>query len=206
MLVVTGVLERRGRAKVFVDGEFWAELNSEVAAKHGLFEGAVLSQTKLTEARVAGEKPLAMNRALSILGYRARAKGELCERLARAGYAGETVVAVVARLEELGYLDDEEFARNLVREKARKKYGPRRILGDLRQAGIDEEVAREAVEEEFMKHSEYQMARAIARRRYNRGEGSDAQARRVYGFLMRRGYSASVCAEIAREYRQETDE
>jgi regulatory protein len=44
------------------------------------------------------------------------------------------------------------------------------------------------------------------RRRYNTGERSVAQARRVHGFLMRRGYSAGVSAEIARSYRRETDE
>ncbi len=206
--MVTGVAERRdSRVRIFVDGEFWAELDSGVAVERGLFEGAVLSQARLVEARVAGEKPLAMNRALSILGYRARAKGELHERLERAGYAGETVAVVVTRLEELGYLDDEEFARSLAREEAHKKYGPRRILGDLRRAGVDEEVAREAVDEEFAERSEYQTALAIARRRYNKEEeGSDTQARRVYGFLMRRGYSADVCAEVARGYRQETGE
>ena len=206
MPVVTGVLERHGRAKIFVDGEFWAELDAQVAAEHGLFEGAVLSDAGLAGARVAGEKPLAMNRALGILSYRARAKGELRERLVQAGYAEETVGAVVVRLEELGYLDDEEFARNLAREEARKKYGPRRILCDLRRAGVDEEVAQETVKEEFAERSEYETALAIARQRYNTGEGSDAQARRVYGFLMRRGYSSGVCAEVARKYRQETDE
>jgi regulatory protein len=204
--VVTGVLERHGRAKIFVDGEFWAELDAQVAAEHGLFEGAALSDAGLAGARVAGEKPLAMNRALGILSHRARAKGELRERLVQAGYAEETVSAVVVRLEELGYLDDEEFARNLAREEARKKYGPHRILGDLRRAGVDEEVAQETVEEEFAERSEYETALAIARQRYNTGEGSDAQARRVYGFLMRRGYSSGVCAEVARKYRQETDE
>ncbi len=205
MPVVTGVLERHGRAKLFVDDEFWAELDAQVVAERGLFEGAMLSDERLAEARVAGEKPLAMNRALGLLSYRARAKGELRERLVQAGYAEETVGAVIVRLEELGYLNDKEFARNLAREEARKKYGPRRILGDLRRAGVDEEVAREAVEEEFAKRSEYETALTIAQRRYNTGEGSDAQARRVYGFLMRRGYSAGVCAEVAREYRQETD-
>lgn len=207
MSVITGVVERRDRVRIFVDGEFWAELDSGVAVKHGLFEGAVLSQASLAEARVAGERSLAMNRALSLLGYRARAKGELRERLGRAGYSGETVVVVIARLEELGYLDDEEFARSLAREDAHKKYGPRRILGDLRRAGVDEEVAREAVDEAFVERSEYLTALAIARRRYNKEEkGSDAQARRVYGFLMRRGYSADVCVEVARGYRQETGE
>ena len=207
MPVVTGVLERHGRAKVFVDGEFWAVLDAGVAAEHGLLEkkGAVVSDEELTKLRVAGEKPLAMNRALNVLGYRARAKGELRERLLRAGYAEETVAQVLARLEELGYLNDEEFARGLVRSEARK-YGPRRIFGNLRRTGIDEEAAREAVEEEFAGRSEYQTALEIAQQRYNAEEDSGAQARRVYGFLMRRGYSAAVCAQVARAYRQEADE
>ncbi len=207
MPVVTGVLERRGRARVFVDGEFWAELDPKVAVERGIFEGVVLSDEELTGARVAGEKPLAMNRALHILGYRARAKAELRERLLRAGYAEDTVGEVVTRLENLGYIHDEEFARDLVRAEARK-YGPRRIFGDLRRTGVDAEVARKTVEEEFVGRSEYETALQVARRRYNTThEDPGAQARRVYGFLMRRGYSAAVCAEVAREYReQETDE
>jgi len=204
--VVTGVLERRGRTKVFVDGELWAELDAGVAAERGLQKGHVLSDEELDEARVAGEKPLAMNRALGVLGYRARAKGELRKRLLRAGYAEETVGEVLARLEELGYLDDEEFARDLVRSEARK-YGPRRIFEDLRRSRVDEGLAREAVEEEFAGRSEYQTALEITRRRYNTGEDpGGAQARRVYGFLMRRGYSATVCAEVARTYRREAVE
>jgi regulatory protein len=202
--VVTGVRERRGRAKVFVDGEFWAELDASVVAEGGFYEGAAFSSEELARARVAGEKPLAMSRALNVLGYRARSSRELRERLTRAGYAEETVDEVIERLGELGYLDDEEFAREAVRGKARK-YGPRRIYGDLRRAGVDEDIARETVEEKFPGRSEYESARATARRRYNTGDRSDAQARRVYGFLMRRGYSTEVCAEVAREYRQETD-
>jgi regulatory protein len=210
--LVTSVIERRDRAKVFVDGEFWAEFDAGVAAELGLSEGAVLSAEELTEARVAGERPLAMNRALNVLGYRARSARELRDRLVRAGYAEETVNQVVVRLEELGYLDDEEFARGLARAGSRK-YGPRRIYGNLRRAGIEEQAAREVVEEEFAGRSEHEAAREAARRRYNTGGGSNAdrdqgtgQARRVYGFLMRRGYSAGICAEIAREYRGETDQ
>ncbi len=209
MPVVTGVSGRRGGTKVFVDDEFWAELDAGVVAELGLREGTVLSDEELAEARVAGEKPLAMNRALNILGYRARAKGELGQRLLRAGYAEETVGEVLSRLEELGYLDDEEFARERVRAGA-CKYGPRRILGDLRRSGVDEEVARETVEEEFDRRSEYQAALELVRRRYNTGEDpGDAGlglARRIYGFLMRRGYSADVCAEVARGYRREAEE
>ena len=206
MPVITGVKERRSKTRVFVDGEFWAELDSGFVAERGFYEGTALSHEELAEARVAGERPLAMGRALHSLAFRARSAHELRERLARAGYAGQTVSEVLDRLGELGYLDDEEFARNAVRDKARKRYGPRRIYGELRQAGVDEEVAQEVVEEEFAGRSELEEARAAVRRRYNTGERSVAQARRVHGFLMRRGYSAGVSAEIARSYRRETDE
>ena len=196
---ITRVRERRGRARIFVDGEFWAEIDADVAVERGLREGVALGLEELEAARVAGERALAMNRALHFLGYRARSRSEVRERLRRYGYGEETVGAVIGRLEELGYLDDEEFARTVVREKARR-YGPRRVSADLRRSGVDTELAQGIVEEEFAERSEVEAARSAAARRYNRG-GSDAEARRVYGFLMRRGYSADVCAEVAREYR-----
>ena len=196
---ITGVKERRGRAKISVDGEFWAELDADVAIERGLREGAVFSSQELAEARVAGERPLAMGRALNLLGYRARSEGEIRERLARYGYASGTADVIVSRLFELGYLDDEEFARQKAREKARR-YGPQRVSADLLKSGVGREVAAGAVEEEFAGRSESEDARSAASRRYN-GEGSEAEARRVYGFLARRGYSAGVCAEVAREYR-----
>jgi regulatory protein len=196
---ITRVRERRGRARIFVDGEFWAEIDADVAVERGLREGVALSIEELEAARVAGEMALAMNRALHFLGYRARSRREVRDRLRRYGYGEETVEVVIRRLEELGYLDDEEFARTAAREKARR-YGPRRVSADLRRSGVDAELAQDVVEEEFSERSEVEAARSAAARRYNRG-GSDAEARRVYGFLMRRGYSAGVCAEVAREYR-----
>ncbi len=200
---ITGVRERRGKALICVDGAVWAELDgAAVAAEGGLLlrEGAVLSSEELYRLRVAGERPLAMGRAFNILGYRARSEREMRERLGRYGYLGETVEGVILRLKELGYLDDEEFARLKAREKGRK-YGPRRVSAELRQGGVGEDLARSVVEEEFAGREELGEARSAAARRYN-GRGSDAEARRVYGFLVRRGYSAEVCAQVAREYRE----
>lgn len=196
---ITGIKERRGKARISVDGEFWAEIDAGIAAERGLREGIALSNEELGEVRVAGERALAMARALNFLGYRARSEKEVRDRLRRYGYGDGTVGGVIRRLRELGYLDDAEFARLAAREKARK-YGPRRVSVELRRSGVDAEIAQVAVEEEFAGRSEIEAAFSAASRRYNRG-GSDAEARRVYGFLMRRGYSAEVCAEVARAFR-----
>jgi regulatory protein len=197
---ITGVRERRGKARIFVDGEYWAEIDAGVAVERGFREGAVLSREKLGEARIAGERALAMSRALDFLGYRARSEREVRDRLRRYGYGDETVEGLIGRLKELGYLDDEDFARLVAREKARR-YGPRRVSAELRRSGVDAETVRQVVDEEFAGRSELEEARSVAAQRYNRG-GSAAEARRVYGFLVRRGYSVEVCAEIAREYRE----
>jgi regulatory protein len=196
---ITGVRRRGNRARVFVDGEFWAEVDVAAAAELGLYEGAELSDKELEEARSRGERALAMNRALNLIGYRARSEAEVRERLRLRGHGEGAIGAVIERLRELGYLDDEEFARSAAHQKARK-YGPRRVEADLRRGGVGTEAARRAVEEEFDGRSELEDARRAARQRYNT-EKSDALARRVYGFLMRRGYSADICAEVARGYR-----
>jgi regulatory protein len=197
---ITGVRERRGKARVFVEGEFWAEIDAGVAAQRGVREGVVLSLEELDEARIAGERVLAMGRALDLLGYRARSEKEVRDRLRRYGYGEGTVAAVTGRLKELGYLDDEDFARLAAREKSRR-YGPRRVSAELRKSGVDADLARDVVDEEFAERSEIEEARSVAAQRYNRG-GSGAEARRVYGFLVRRGYSTEVCANVAREYRE----
>jgi regulatory protein len=196
---ITGVRERRGRALIFLDGEFWAEIDAGVAAQRGLRKGVALDLEELDEARIAGERALAMNRALGYLGYRARSEKEVRDRLRRYGYGEETVEGVIGRLGELGYLDDEDFARVVAREKARR-YGPRRVSAELRKSGVSAELAEAAVEEEFAGRSELEEARSVAAQRYNK-VGSYAEVRRVYGFLVRRGYSSEVCAEVAREYR-----
>ena len=92
---ITRLVERRGRAKVFVNGEYWAELDAAGAAELGLFEGVNLSERELGDARVAGERPLAMIRTLNMLG--ARVEGEMRERLLRVGYAPDTVEFRVRR-------------------------------------------------------------------------------------------------------------
>ncbi|QYJ14659.1 Regulatory protein RecX [Rubrobacter xylanophilus DSM 9941] len=210
---ITRIRERRGRVRVFIDGGFWAELEADFAAGCGLFEGAELEEEELDALRVEGERALAMSRALNLLGYRPRSEKEVRERLRRFGHPEGVVQAVVERLRELGYVDDEEFARQLSREKGRR-YGPRRVAAELRRRGVDDELADRVVEEAFAGRSQLEEARRAAARRYNRGGGSDynrgggsdAQARRVYGFLMRRGYPAEVCARVAREYRADPPE
>lgn len=199
---ITGISEKRNRARLYVDGEFFAEIDPGAVLDYGLYKGLLLSQEDLEKARLAGEKALALSRSFHYLGYRARSVAEVRGRLFEYGYGERTVEEVVERLRELGYLDDRRFAQELASERS-GKYGPRRVLSDLWRSGVDDGIAQEIVDEEFSEFSELEAARSAAERRYNTSERSDALARRIHGFLARRGYSPGVCTEVAREYRRE---
>lgn len=77
----------------------------------------------------------------------ARLEGYLARKLRERGWEGEgqpDVGGTVARLVELGYVDDEAYARARSGGLLRRGYGQRRIGQALYAAGIDEEV-RDAV-------------------------------------------------------------
>ena len=61
-------------------------------------------------------------RALNLLSYRPRSLAEMRARLMEKDWAEEAVVdQVLARLEELGYLNDEEFASNFANSRLTAK-------------------------------------------------------------------------------------
>lgn len=57
-----------------------------------------------------------------------------------AGEAGPDIPALVARYTELGYVDDEAYARAKSGDLLRRGYGPRRVSQALNEAGIGENI------------------------------------------------------------------
>lgn len=148
-----------------------------------------------------GERALAY--AYRLLAYRARSVGEMEDRLLRRGFSSSVVGKTLDALKEHGYLDDGEFARAWIRDRIEQgRYGRRRIARDLKRKGIEGEILREALEEGFRNVEERETAMGIARSRLPLSGPMEPRRlkRRIYGLLLRRGFSRettlSVCAEI----------
>lgn len=100
----------------------------------------------------------------------------------------------VARLEEVGLLDDRELAGNLVRTlQDRKGLGRSAITAELRRRKVDSVAIEEALSE-LDGDDELSRAREIAMKRAPQLRSLDAETarRRLGAFLMRKGYSGSV--------------
>jgi regulatory protein len=141
----------------------------------------------------------AKDRALGLLGHRARSRAELSSRLLRAGYPEEEVAAALDDLEAVGLVDDERFARELAAHELRSRGSGRRLaLASLRRAGVKGEVAERIVEEAAPADEEAR-AEEVARARLRRFRGLDEVTayRRLLSYLLRRGYDGAVARAAA---------
>ncbi len=131
-----------------------------------------------------------MARAVRLLAAKSRSKAELSERLCEKADPA-TVERVIARLEEIGYLDDERFAAVFASSRiALRPVGPRRVRNDLHRRKVPSEVADRAIEDAFHERSEETLIdRAIVRRVRLRGKPqSREEAHKLFAHLVRQGF------------------
>lgn len=157
-----------------------------------------------------------MQAAATFLAVRSRSVAETRRRLGHLGYRSSLVEDVLSRLTELGYLDDEAFARAWIasRDRARPR-GESALRRELSLKGIDREtVARLLMEREqgtgAPGPSADRMAaeRLVSRHRASLLREVDPRARRqkAYAMLARSGFDPETCRDVAANLGLEEDE
>ena len=152
------------------------------------------------EAESCGRIPKrsAKDRALGLLAVRWRSRRELERRLGAAGFESEEIATALADLSRAGLVDDERFARELTRSRAGRLDGNRSVRSALAKAGVAPEVAEASLAEAG---DETERAYELARRRAARLGHLEPEVvkRRLYGLLVRRGYSPGLAAAACQE-------
>jgi regulatory protein len=154
---------------------------------------------------------LALQAALRLLGVSARSRAEIERKLARAGFPPEVIGAVIAECERRGWVEDAQFARAWIADRAdRKEYGRIRLATELRNRGVDPESIAAATGS-MDDADELRRAVSAARRRLHGsalsgadGGPSPREARRLSDFLQRRGFAQRIITQVFRELAQNT--
>ncbi|MFC6285862.1 regulatory protein RecX [Nocardioides sp. GCM10027113] len=138
---------------------------------------------------------------LDQLTGRARSRKELADKLAARNVPDDVATRLLDRFEEVGLVDDEAFARTWVSARQSGKGLARRALAqELRRKGVDDEVAREALDE-IDPDDEEAAARALVRKKLrslSRVDNATA-TRRLVGMLARKGYPSGLAFAVVRD-------
>jgi regulatory protein len=120
--------------------------------------------------------------------------------LSEKGVPDEIAQPLLDRFEDVGLIDDAAFARAFARDRRQSRGLSKSALRrELTQAGVDQELVTDALEE-YSSEDDLELAIRLVEKRWQglaRLE-SDARYRRLSGYLGRRGFSGSTIGAAIR--------
>ena len=201
---ITAIEPRRKRlSQLYLDGEAAVKVDTETILKAGWKPGMEISDEELHELLQESEARRAKEKALYLLEYRSHSKKELADKISRTT-SREAAEAAVERMEELGLVNDESYARQLAEYlMERKGYGVRRARQELLQKGIDREFIEELLEE--LAPDPEEKLREIVERKYQNQLKDEKGYRRTVAALQRLGYGWEDIKTVLAEFLYEEE-
>jgi regulatory protein len=151
------------------------------------------------QPKAEGRKPKAepLDLALRLLAARSRTEAELLRALAARSIPEADRASAVARLRELGYMDDAAVASGRARTLLSQGAAPRLVQQRLLAQGVEAAVARQAAEEAAEGQGERELLeKALERRMRGRAPRDDKERRRLFRALVGKGHRPSLVARV----------
>ncbi len=197
MVIIEEITPLRTGVQIRLDSGRTVRLTRKDAEEGGFREGMSLPDEAFDQFVRLHQYPRALNQAVAMLARRPCSRHEIESRLRRTRYEEEIVELVLYKLEKERLLNDAEFADSWVQYRAGGRYGERRILQELKQKGVADDVAREAVGKleasDSLDNAVHLAEKALQRSKP--GENKWTVRNRVLAALVRKGYSWDTAAK-----------
>lgn len=167
--------------------------------------GAARTAVNAAAVQPSSEHERAVQRALTFIlrstQHRPQTEAELATKLRSRDLDEPVVDAAIAQAKKVGAIDDDAFARAWVADRGGGRgYGAARIRRELTQRQVPDELI-EAALGALDGRDEEAVATELARARVRRLPASlppETAARRLIGYLVRRGYPPGLAQRVAR--------
>lgn len=183
-----------------LDGEYIATVNADYWFTCGIKSGEEITPEQLEELLSESARRKMMNKALDLLSMRDYSRKELSDKLVTKawekreqkdmdlGTLKQQAADICDRLEELGLLNEERFARSYVDELIRRKHLSKSGLKTaLIQKGVQRDIIETVLEEVEVDPVE-QIRELLSTKFKNRDHSDEKQKTRTVNALLRLGY------------------
>lgn len=184
--------------RIFLDGESAFAVYKGELSRYHLEEGAVLPPEVYEELVNRVLKKRATLRAMHILERTDKTEAQLRRKLEESEYPKEAVESAIAYVTSYGYLDDRRYAEHYIEWKKQGK-GKERLKMELVQKGISREIIEEVLESTDFRETREMIRQIILKKRKTDIPMNEKEKQRLYGFLMRKGFSSSDILAVMRE-------
>ncbi len=156
----------------------------------GFCKGSVLSETEFEELEQTSRACLAIRKGSDLLSYSPSSKVRLSQRLRRKGIDRESADTAVKRLEELGFINEEQDVERAVHGCLKKLWGKKRIYRELCAKGYERNIVEAALaelDEELMVEN----CVALINKKVRKMPQDAEVQKKIIASIFRYGYSSS---------------
>jgi len=183
------------------DGVTFA-VNDELILKYLLKAGNALSDDEINIIRKQAEYMFLKKKALDILARRRITEKDMRKKLQAVKSCARHADKVISDLKERGYIDDYNFAVNLIHTvQAGSPRSIRYISQKLYLKGVPRETANKAIDDELSDYDEHDAAKKLAEKKYKVVTSlPELKAKkRIADYLRSRGFNWDIINDVLSE-------
>lgn len=201
MKITDIVPKRKKLSAVYIDGEFALKLDTETIISSPYSVGCEITDEQLKELIEQSDEKRAKEKALWLISYRDHSKRELETKISKTSDR-EAAKKAVERMEELGLINDEKYARRYAEELINVKHlSARGVKYKLNEKGIDRELIDQILEE--LNPDPREHIEILIERKYKTAINDEKGRRRAVAALQRMGYSWNDINAVLSEYTED---
>ena len=173
-------------------------IDNDVCRDNYLKKGDEISEEKLNDLVFQSQYQRAKSRAVWYLDRKDRTAKDLYNKLCLAGFDKKASSKVIARLQEVGLVDDLRFAENYASRLMEGNVSKREALQKMLQKGVPYDIAKDVLAE--CDSDEGAQIEALINKKYRTKLIVEGGKEKVYAALIRKGFSYEAVKNALKNY------
>ncbi len=196
--------KNKHRYNIYINDEYEFSVHEDILVKHRLSNGDEVDTKRIKKIVLDEEQQKAYQQAIRFINFKLRSRHELEVKLLEKGFVQEIINAILDKLTQQKYINDQQFANLLTQQRMNtQKKGRRWIEQELAHKGIAKDLVREVISQ-IDEEAETRIAFELALKKWKRltGTGKERSCK-MNGFLLRKGYPSSTVHRVIRKLLNE---
>lgn len=181
------------RYSLFADSQFLVGVSEATLTKLNLKKGVEITPLLFDRILDSEKESAARDYFFRILSRRDHSRKELRDKAFKKGYSGNYIEVLLDEFEQKEYIDDRKFALKYTADKFEfNNWGPYKVRTQLFKKGISKSVAEECIYTVFGDTAikESMMDLVLKKKKRYQREPEEKRRKKVFDFLMRKGYNS----------------
>lgn len=178
-------------------------LDNDIVSEQGIAVGCDLSAEEIKALKFDSDYKRAKSRAFWYLDRMDYTEKALYEKLLKAGFPKRASAAVIARLCELGVIDDRRYAERMAERCKENNISKREAMQKMLLKGVPYELAKELLDD--CEVDEEEQIINLLEGKYAYRLTQEKGAEKVYAALVRKGFSYGAVRSAMKKYVEQLE-